>query len=68
LNEVTAAVNAALQPRFDEAVLSVAELFCYDSATDLELQLPVVEVRDHFERGELRPWLRGLVQADEESA
>lgn len=69
LNDVVGAMNNALQPRFDDAVLTYAEFFCYDSASDLELHLPVTEVRDHFDRGDLRQWLEGLVQeADAEKA
>lgn len=60
LNDVTAAINDALNPRFDDAILSSTDFFCYDSATDLEMHLPVTEVKEHFDRGNLREWLQAL--------
>lgn len=69
LNDVLSSINATLKPRFDDAVLSGVEFSCYDQATDLELHLPVIDVRDHFHSGDLRQWLQGLVQeADEANA
>jgi hypothetical protein len=66
LNEVESAINATLRPRFDSAILSGVEYYCYDSENDLELHLPVGEVRDHFRAGDLPDWLRGVVrEADE---
>lgn len=62
LQDVMGLIDSTLTPRFDEAVISFEEVYCYDGEIDLELHLPVSEVREHFNAGDLPQWLRRIVQ------
>jgi ankyrin repeat protein len=61
LSDVIASINSVLSPRFDDVIFADSEFFCYDPETDLELHLPVDEVQEHFNRGDLRQWLQAIV-------
>jgi ankyrin repeat protein len=63
------AIDTVLSPRFTDATLAEDDtaFYCYDGQTDLELFLPVDEVRERVANGTLRQWLESIVPQREEA-
>ena len=59
---VLAALNAAAGPRFSEAVLTHGVFYLYRNDVDSEFHLSIDDVAEHYDRGNLAKWLRGVIR------
>ncbi len=61
VDELTEAFGAALPPRYGRPVFDPPILFAIDEAGEVELHIPIDEVIEHREAGDLEEWLVGVI-------
>jgi hypothetical protein len=63
---VLKALRDAIPPQYDDPVCSGHEFFAYNEELDIELHLPMDQVRDLLNSGDLKPWLEKIINEAEQ--
>jgi hypothetical protein len=58
--DILAALDAATGPGFCDAILTNGIFYLYLKERDTEFHVPIDEAAEHFDKGDLGPWIRSL--------